>query len=104
MNLIELLIELVRTCPDPFDITHVESNPKYNRIEGNLVRVAVDYDSFIFDFLGKYKSKYKVIVRIWSDSKVTASIELKNRVFSIILSQIKMSILISVRNYMARQP
>lgn len=81
MNWIDLMMELVRTCPDSFGFTHVEANPVYKRIGGEDVRVSVDFDTMIFEFTGKYKDKMKARVRLWSDSRVTASIELKNKVF-----------------------
>ena len=73
----DLKMELDRTSPDTFELTHVEANPDYDRINGKLVRLSVVFDAIIFEFTGKYKDKYKAIVRVWSDSRVTASIELK---------------------------
>ena len=81
MNWIDLMKELERTCPDSFEFTHVEANPVYKRINGKDVRVSVDYDLMFFEFTGKYKDKMKAKVRVWSDFRVTASIELKNNVF-----------------------
>lgn len=81
MNWIDLMMELGRTCPDSFGFTHVEANPVYKRIDGEVVRVSVDFDTMIFEFTGKYKDKMEVRVRYWSDSRVTVSIELKNKVF-----------------------
>lgn len=81
MNWIDLMMELCRTCPDTFRFTHVEANPVYERINGEVVRVSFDFDTMIFEFTGKYKDKMKARVRVWSDSRVTASIELKNQVF-----------------------
>ncbi len=75
------MMELGRTCPDSFGFTHVEANPVYKRIDGEDVRVSVDLDTLIFEFTGKYKDKMEVRVRLRSDSRVTVSIELKNKVF-----------------------
>lgn len=74
--------ELKRTCPDSFGVTHVEINAIYKRVDGVDVRVSADCDSFCFVLTGKYRGKYKTTVRVWYDSRVTASIELmENRVF-----------------------
>lgn len=81
MNWIDLMMELGRTSPDTFVFTHIEANPVYKRIAGKDVRVSVDFDTMIFEFTGKYKDKMKARVRVWSDFRVTASIELKNKVF-----------------------
>lgn len=81
MNWIDLMKELGRTSPDTFGTTHVEANPTYERIGGRDVRVSVDFDTIIFEFTGKYKDRIKVRVRVWSDSRVTASVELKNKGF-----------------------
>lgn len=81
MTWFDLMTELEKTSPDTFGLTHVEVNPNYKRIDGRVVRVSVDNDSFIFEFTGKYKSKYKTTVRIWSNSRVTASIELENNTY-----------------------
>lgn len=78
----DLMKELKRTCPDSFGVTHVEINAVYKRVDGMDVRVSADCDSFSFVFTGKYKGKYNTTVRVWYDSRVTASIELmENRFF-----------------------
>ncbi len=78
----ELMIELERTCPDSYGVIHLEANAVYKRINGKDVRVSADCDSFSFVFTGKYKGKYNTTVRVWYDSRVSASIELmKNRIF-----------------------
>lgn len=78
----DLMKELKRTCPDSFGVTHVEINAVYKRVDGVDVRVSADCDSFSFVFTGKYKGKYNTTVRVWYDSRVTASIELmENRFF-----------------------
>ena len=74
------MMELSRTSPDTFGITHIEAGPVYKRIEGKDVRVSVDFDTIIFEFTGKYKDKFKTKIRIWSDSRVTASIEFRKQV------------------------
>lgn len=40
--------------------------------------MSVDFDAVVFDYTGKYKDKYKVTVSVWSDSHVTATIEIKD--------------------------
>lgn len=82
MNWTELMIELKKTCPDSFGVTHSESNAVYKQVDGEEVRASADYDLISFVFTRKYKGKYKTTVRVWYDSKVSASIELmKNRIF-----------------------
>ena len=72
--------ELSDTCPAPFCVVPIEVNANYKWIDGKEVRVDVDCDAVIFDFTEKY-SRYRVTVRVWSDSRVTVSIELKDNVF-----------------------
>ena len=74
MNWTVFLKKLKTSSPDSCDIIHVEVNPKYESINGSEVGLPVEYDAYIFDFNGKYKDKYKTTVRIWADSRVTASI------------------------------
>lgn len=45
MNWTDLMLELCRTSPDTFVITHAEANPTYERIDGRCVRVSVDFDT-----------------------------------------------------------
>lgn len=81
MNWTELMIELEKTCPDSYGVIHLEANALYKRINGKDVRVSADCDSFSFVFTGKYKGKYNTTVRVWYDSRVTASIELMENSF-----------------------
>ena len=77
MDYKELFEELSNTCPVSFSVVPVEANVNYKWIDGKKVRVDVDYDAVIFDFIEKY-SRYRVI---WYDSRVTASTELKDKEF-----------------------
>lgn len=81
MTWFDLYTELGKSCPDSFEMTHVEAGPIYKWIEGKDVRVSVDYDAIIFKFTGKFGGKYKATVRLWFDSRVTASIETADRQF-----------------------
>lgn len=77
----DLYYELEKTCPDSFEMIHVEAGPKYEWIDGKAVRVYADYDAIVFRFSGKFKGKYKATVRLWYDSRVTASIETADKQF-----------------------
>ena len=73
---------LRRSSLDTYDFFHIEANPHYDEVNGQVVRLSVDFDAVVFDYTGKFKDKYKVTVRVWSDSHVTATIEIKdNRYF-----------------------
>ena len=78
LNWFDLFDTLRKNSPDTFDFYHIEANPHYYEENGQMVRLFVDYDAVVFDFTGKYKDKYKVTVRAWDDSHVTATIEIKN--------------------------
>ncbi len=72
------MAELCKTSPDTFNMTHIEARPVYDRINGELVRLSFAFDTIIFEYTGKYKNKYKANVRVWSNSRVTTSIEMNN--------------------------
>ena len=69
---------LRKSSPDTFEFNHIEANPHYDELNGKVVRLSVDFDTLVFDYTGKYKDKYRVTVRIWSDSHVTAIIEIND--------------------------
>ena len=78
LNWYDLYDVLRRSSLDHFDFNHIEANPHYDVVNGRSVRLFVDFDALVFDYTGKYKDKYKVAVRIWRDSHVTAIIEIKD--------------------------
>lgn len=75
MTWIDLYSELEKSCPDSFEMIHVEAGSQYKWIDGKDVRIYADYDAIVFMFTGKFRGKYKATVRLWCDSRVTASIE-----------------------------
>ena len=77
LNWHDLYDVLRRSSLDTFDFFHIEANPLYDEVNGQVLRLSVDFDAIVFDFTGKYKDKYKVTVRVWNDSHVTATIEIK---------------------------
>lgn len=76
LNWHDLYDVLRRSSLDTFELYHIEANPQYNVVNGQLIKLSVDFDAVVFDYTGKYKDKYKVTVRVWSDSHVTATIEI----------------------------
>lgn len=77
LNWHDLYDILRRSSLDNYTFYHIEANPHYNVING-WERMSVDYDALVFDYTGKYKDRYKVTIRVWSDSHVTATIEIKD--------------------------
>lgn len=78
LNWHDLYNVLFRSSIDTFDFFHIEANPHYDEVNGQVVRLSVDFDAVVFDFTGRYKDKYKVTVRACSDSRVSATIEIKD--------------------------
>lgn len=78
LNWYDLYDILRKSSPDTFDFYHNEANQHYDEINGKSIIPSVVFDAVIFDFSGKFIDKYKVTVRVWSDSRVTATIEIKN--------------------------
>ena len=71
----DMLTQLRANSPEVFDYFRVEVNASYKEIDGREVRVDYDYDALIIEFADKYHGKYKPTVRIFKDSRVTATIE-----------------------------
>ena len=77
LNWYDLYDVLHRSSLDTYEFYHIEANPHYDILNGQTLRLSVDFDAVVFDYTGKYKGKYKVTVRVWRDSRVTATIEIK---------------------------
>ncbi len=71
----DMLTQLRANSPEVFDYFRVEVNASYKEIDGREVRVDYDYDALVIEFAEKYHEKYKPTVRIFKDSRVTATIE-----------------------------
>lgn len=74
----DMLKELQKNSPDSFETNLVvEANVVYDTIGGKDIRVSNDFDTIIIEFTGKYIDKYSLRIRVWSDSQVTASVDVK---------------------------
>lgn len=74
----KLLSELRKDSPEEFDFIQIQAGPYYREKDWRKTR-SVEFDAIVICFIDKYKDKYKPTIRIWNDSRVDATIEIKEK-------------------------